>query len=406
MAQRTEKELKVFLNGTLTQYNALSAADKVGTVFFDRTNHALYAEGACVMKSAVENVTYNQSTTELVITAFGGTQTTINLGIQAELDNLKTTLETWAGNRFVRFDTKLEGTAVLSNDQKTNARANIDAEKADATILKQTNVVDNVTSTSTTAPLSANQGKVLKGLIDGLSSGKVDKVTGKQLSTEDFTTALKTKLESLNNYDDTELSGKITELTNRLNTLIGSEADTNKVIDTFNEIVAFLNGIEEGTLDSILSGISGKISALEGKDTAHEQRMTTIEGNVTSVTTKANNNASAIQDLDGRIDTLENTTKNGLVSSVNTLKGAVEITGKEYNLDDEGYHRAHPISVDVAGGKIVVDATPIDILALALKNIIDTSDPRVQLSGLTIQENATEDNYSIKVDAHARVWEF
>lgn len=403
MATRTEKELKVFLNGTLTQYNALSAADKVGTVFFDRTNHALYAEGVCVMKSAVENVTYNQSTTELVITAFGGTQTTINLGIQAELDALKTTLETWAGDRFVRYDVNTQN---LSDAQKTNARTNIGAEKADATILKQTNVVDNVTSTSTTAPLSANQGKVLKGLIDGLSSNKVDKVTGKQLSTEDFTTALKTKLESLNNYDDTELSGKITELTNRLNTLIGSEADANNVIDTFNEIVAFLNGIEEGTLDSILSGISGKISALEGKDTAHEQRMTTIEGNVTSVTTKANNNASAIQDLDGRIDTLENTTKNGLVSSVNTLKGAVEITGKEYNLDDEGYHRAHPISVDVADGKIVVDATPIDILALALKNIIDTSDPRVQLSGLTIQENATEDNYSIKVDAHARVWEF
>ena len=403
MATRTNKELKVFLNGQVAQYNALSAADKVGTVYFDRVNHALYAEGVCVMKSAVENVTYNSTTTELVITAFGGTQTTINLGIQAELDNLKTTLEQWAGERFVRYDVNDQN---LSDAEKLNARTNIGAEKADSTILKQGNVVDNVTSASTNVPLSANQGKVLKGLIDTLTSNKVDKVDGKQLSTEDFTTALKKKLDGLNNYDDTVLSGKITELTDRLNTLIGSETDANKVIDTFNDIVAFLNGIEEGTLESILSGISGKISALENKDTTHEQRMTTIEGNVTTVTDKANENAEDIKDLEGRVDAVEETTKNGLVSSVNGQKGDVVIAGKEYNLEPEGNHRAHPIWVTVADNKVVVDADSVDILALALKTIAGSSDSRVVLRGVDIQENVSEDNYSIVVDAHAKVWEF
>ena len=38
---------------------------------------------------------------------------------------------------------------------------------------------------------------------------KVDKITGKQLSTEDFTTELKGKLEGLNNYDDSELRESI-----------------------------------------------------------------------------------------------------------------------------------------------------------------------------------------------------
>lgn len=403
MAKRTNKELKVFLTGQVAQYNALSAADKVGTVYFDRTNHALYAEGVCVMKSAVENVTYDSSKTELVITAFGGAQTKIDLGIQTELDNLKTTLENWANDRFVRYDVNNQG---LSDTQKTNARTNIGAEKADSTILKQGNVVDNVTSTSTNTPLSANQGKVLKGLIDGLTSGKVDKVSGKQLSTEDFTTDLKTKLEGLNNYDDSTLSGKITELTNRLNTLIGSEADANKVIDTFNEIVAFLNGIEEGTLESIISGISDKIAALEGKDTTHEQRMTTIEGNVTTVTDKANENAEDIKDLEDRVGAVEETTKNGLVTSVNEQKGDVVIAGKEHNLDPDAYHKAHPISVTVADNKVVVDADSVDILALALKTIAGSSDSRVVLRGVDIQENASEDNYSIVVDAHAKVWEF
>ena len=42
-----------------------------------------------------------------------------------------------------------------------------------------------------------------------LISSKVDKVEGKQLSTNDFTTALKNKLEGLTNYDDTTVKGDI-----------------------------------------------------------------------------------------------------------------------------------------------------------------------------------------------------
>ena len=53
--------------------------------------------------------------------------------------------------------------------------------------------------------------------ITALQNGKVDKVTGKQLSTEDFTTAEKNKLGGLNNYDDTQLQADITALQNALN---------------------------------------------------------------------------------------------------------------------------------------------------------------------------------------------
>ena len=51
-----------------------------------------------------------------------------------------------------------------------------------------------------------------KGAIDGLLNDKVDKVSGKQLSTEDFTTILKQKLEALNNYDDSALSQAVQSL--------------------------------------------------------------------------------------------------------------------------------------------------------------------------------------------------
>lgn len=43
-------------------------------------------------------------------------------------------------------------------------------------------------------------------------NGKVDKVEGKQLSTEDFTTILKQKLEGLSNYDDTSIEQAVQSL--------------------------------------------------------------------------------------------------------------------------------------------------------------------------------------------------
>lgn len=48
--------------------------------------------------------------------------------------------------------------------------------------------------------------------IVNLEENKVDKVEGKGLSTEDFTTELKSKLESLENYDDTEIKEDISNL--------------------------------------------------------------------------------------------------------------------------------------------------------------------------------------------------
>lgn len=47
----------------------------------------------------------------------------------------------------------------------------------DYNVLTDEDVVDNLTSTSTTAPLSANQGKALKALIDGVEVGTDPTVT-------------------------------------------------------------------------------------------------------------------------------------------------------------------------------------------------------------------------------------
>lgn len=56
--------------------------------------------------------------------------------------------------------------------QATNYEGN-----QDYNVLTDEDVVDNLTSISTTAPLSANQGKVLKALIEGVDVGTDPSVT-------------------------------------------------------------------------------------------------------------------------------------------------------------------------------------------------------------------------------------
>lgn len=90
---------------------------------------------------------------------------------------------------------------------------------------------------------------------------KVDKVVGKQLTTEDFTTLLKQKLEGLTNYNDATLTAELNNLKARLDALIGTSASA--AIDTFNEITAFLAGITDTqSLTTLLSGLRTDIVAL------------------------------------------------------------------------------------------------------------------------------------------------
>lgn len=63
-------------------------------------------------------------------------------------------------------------------------------------------VIDSALSTTSENPV---QNKVITNALNG----KVNTETGKGLSTEDYTTAEKTKLAGLSNYDDTEVRGLI-----------------------------------------------------------------------------------------------------------------------------------------------------------------------------------------------------
>lgn len=104
----------------------------------------------------------------------------------------------------------------------------------------------------------------------------VEAQAGKGLSANDFTDALKAKLEGLSSYDDTEVRSLITAINGRLDTILGDGAST--AIDTFNEIEAFLTGITDTqTLTGLLQEqkqtitnetddkLAGKVDKVSGK---------------------------------------------------------------------------------------------------------------------------------------------
>ena len=75
-----------------------------------------------------------------------------------------------------------------------------------------------------------------KNEVDELLGTKVNKVSGKQLSTNDYTTAEKTKLASLENYDDGELRSKVDALHNYDDTAVKLDIQELKRDTSTNEI--------------------------------------------------------------------------------------------------------------------------------------------------------------------------
>ena len=105
---------------------------------------------------------------------------------------------------------------------------------------------------------SKYKGSEVEELLDSIGN-KVDKVDGKQLSTEDFTTLLKQKLDDLSNYDDTAIQESVSKLRTDLDTLVSG--DTTTAIKTFNEVIAFLDGLEDTEdLASIIASIEQQIA--------------------------------------------------------------------------------------------------------------------------------------------------
>lgn len=140
------------------------------------------------------------NTTQIATTAF--TQTLISnhnisesshSDIRTLISGLITRINTLADSDDTTLDQLSEIVAYIKNNKSlidgiTTSKVNV------------SDIIDSLTDNSTDKPLSSKQGMVLKGLFDNLAAivdNKVDKVSGKELSTNDFTNEYKNKLESV-----------------------------------------------------------------------------------------------------------------------------------------------------------------------------------------------------------------
>lgn len=150
------------------------------------------------------------NTTQIATTAFTHTElsnhnssTTAHDDIRNLITNLTTRLNALADSDDTTLDQLSEIVAYIKSNR--TLIENVTTNKVNVS-----SIVDNLTSTAANQPLSAKQGKVLNDLITELTSalgGKVDKVSGKGLSTNDFTDNYKSTLDNISSGFVTGIKG-------------------------------------------------------------------------------------------------------------------------------------------------------------------------------------------------------
>lgn len=140
----------------------------------------------------------------------------------------------------------LESASVVDFDGVTNAGSGEIITSAERTTLTNSllhsDVVDNVTSTSTDTPLSANQGRVLKGLIDSINTLLLsDESTLDTL--QEVVDYIELNRSTLNALNISSIAGLQTALDAKVDEVAGKELTDNNFTDL---LLSKLNGIASG----------------------------------------------------------------------------------------------------------------------------------------------------------------
>lgn len=213
-------------------------------------------------------------------------------------NNLNDTSELPVQNKVVKaaLDKKVDkvsGKGLSENDFTDKLKSKLDGIEVNA----NKTIVDSAISTSSINPV---QNKVIKTALDT----KVDKVSGKQLSTEDFTTALKNKLDgiatgatkvtvdssmsttSTNPVQNKVIKAAIDAVSTKVDNIIN---DAPEAYDTLKEISEYI-ATHETEYDALLAISNNKVDKVEGKGLSSNdftdellEKLNSMEGGATSV---------------------------------------------------------------------------------------------------------------------------
>ena len=173
--------------------------------------------------------------------------------------------------------TKLAG---LENYDDTTLDSRITANENAITTLNGNSSVLNSVDYKVAAGVSEAQ-----TYTDTECAKKVDKVVGKQLSTEDYTTAEKTKLAGLENYDDTALAARVTANEDAIDILNG-DTTVNGSVDK--KVASCLSDSKDYTDVSIQNAIRQTAIVCDAKPTISGTTITYVQDGVTKVITSDN----------------------------------------------------------------------------------------------------------------------
>lgn len=176
IARATEKENELLENINAETTRAENAETEILNQLDSEITRAMQAED--IISNSLEDHT---------------TSSLAHNDIRLLISGLTTRLNSLADSDDTTLDQLSEIVAYIKNNKSlidgiTTSKVNV------------SDIIDNLTSTAVNKPLSAKQGKVLKDLINALTTAvgnKVDKVSGKGLSTNDYTTAEKNKLSGI-----------------------------------------------------------------------------------------------------------------------------------------------------------------------------------------------------------------
>ena len=122
-------------------------------------------------------------------------------------------------------------------------------------------------------------------------NNKVDKVSGKGLSTNDFTTTLKNKLDGLSNYDDTkiksDISANTTAIGNKVDKVSGKGLSTNDFTTTLKNKLNSLSNYDDASIKSDIAETSSKTAV--NRSTIGYQRKNLLQNTAVSQTVKGVN---------------------------------------------------------------------------------------------------------------------
>lgn len=175
---------------------------------------------------------------------------------------------------------KVSGKDLSTNDFTDAYKQQIDDNKtAIETLNGNSTVVGSVDSKVSTAYSNATS------YTDTECAKKVDKVSGKGLSTNDFTDELKTKLDNLENYDDTALGNRVTANENAI-TVLNGDTTVNGSVDK--KVATCLTDSKSYTDTSIQNAIKQTAIVCDSKPTLSGNTITYYQGGVEKTITSDN----------------------------------------------------------------------------------------------------------------------